>query len=88
MIGHQVQYSHTLAGTYRSTSVPQVIQAISTVAYSGDTYYKGALGVDELCTQPYLLNNISIYDMLGIQLKAYNPEQKSSLKSSSFLLEY
>ena len=49
MIGHQVQYSCALAGTYRSTSVPQVIQAISPVAYSGEANHEGTLEVDDLC---------------------------------------
>ena len=76
MIRHQVQCSLTLAGTYRSTSVPQGIQAISPAAYSGEAYREGTLEIDDLCKQLFLcqLKSISICDMLSIRPKAYNPE--------------
>ena len=82
MIGNWVQYFHTLASTNRSTSVFQVIQAISPVAYSGKANHEGTLKVDGLCKLPFLCcsNNISIHDMLSIQPKAHNPKWNSSVK--------
>ena len=82
MIGQQVLYSHALANTYRSTSIPQVIQAISPVMYSGEANHEGTLEVDDLCKQPFLchLNNISICGMLSIQPKAHDPKQNSLFK--------
>ena len=78
-----VQCSQTLAGTYRSISVPQAIQAISPSAYSSGANHEGTLEVDDLCKQLFLcrLNNISICGMLSIQPKAHDPEQNSSFKS-------
>ena len=49
MIGHWVQYSRALVSTYRSTSFPQVTQAISPDAYSGKASHIGILEVDDLC---------------------------------------
>ena len=49
MIGNWIQYSYALAGTYRLTSVPQVIQAISPSGYSGEGTHEGTLEVDDLC---------------------------------------
>ena len=76
MIGHRVKYSHALASTYRATLVPQVIQAITPVFYSGGDNYKGTLEVDDLCKHPFFshLYNISICDILSVQSKADNPE--------------
>ena len=49
MIEHWVQCSRTLTSTHRSTSVPQVIQAISLITYLGEANYEGTLEVDVLC---------------------------------------
>ena len=83
MIEHRVQYPGSLPGTYRSNSVPEVIQAILPIIYSGETNHEGTLEVDDLHKQPFFwcLNNISICNMLSIQPKAHDPEQNSSLKS-------
>ena len=80
-MGHQVQYSHALANTYRSTSVAQVIQAISPIAYSGEANHEVTLEVDDLCKLLFLycLNKISTCNMLSIQPKAHDSEQNSLL---------
>ena len=82
MIGHRVHYSYALTDIYRSTLFPQVIQAISPIAYSDEANYGGTLEVDDLCKLPFLccLNIILICSMLSIQPKAHNPKQNSFLK--------
>ena len=82
MIGHRVQFSCTLAGTCRSTSVLKVIQTISPFAYSSEANYEGTLEFDDLCKQAFFchLNNISIGNMLSIQPKVYVPKWNSLLK--------
>ena len=72
MTGHWVPCTYALASTYRLTSVPQLIQAISPIAYSGEANYEGTLEVDDLCKLPFLchLNNISICSMLKYVAKS------------------
>ena len=61
---------------YIATSVPQVIQAIKPVAYSGEASYEGTLEVYDLCKLQFLyyLGNISTCNMLSIQPQTHNPE--------------
>ena len=79
MIGHWVQYSHALVGTYRSASVLQVIQAILPGAYSGERNYVNTLEVDDLYKLPFLCHLISIStcNMLNMQPKAHDPKHNS-----------
>ena len=83
MIRYWVKYSHTLAGTYRSPSVPQVFQTSSPIVYLGRANHEGTLEGYNLCKRLFLchLNNISIPSMRSMQPKAHDPEQKSLLKS-------